>query len=955
MYTWEIPFSKLVQTARNVELEQITLANHFRICSSIIKIYVPKISVLLCILGAYFRRLSITSQYVFSLTNLYENLKFTAIVRMPVAFFRYSEAKISIQRIQDFLLSEHCDVDKNIFKSTVNMSGVFLQNVSVKWDQSSSSNTLTNVTFCAEPGELVCVIGSPGSGKSTLLQVVLNELPLTEGTVEVGGRVSYYSQEPWLFSGTIRENILFGLEMEQEKYAQVIKMTALDHDLLQLPYGDNSLVGERGVMLSGGQKARINLARAVYGEADVYLLDDPLSAVDVHVGRQIFNECIHKYLKNKCVVLVTHQVKLLHSVDKVYLLDSGKVTKVMRPQEMTTIQSYPFENNQRTEIAPKQSLRSTDEEIVEKRASTSDYANYLLAGRSWILIITLLLLLIYNQSLGYGIDYFITFWVNNSQKLDNTQKRFFMTKQSLYIYVFLILFLTIATHTGAWFFVKFCRNISENFHERMFFKVLWSPIRFFQHNSAGGIMHRFSKDIGHVDEYIPGCLHEVITQILMVLGLTTVICVLNHRLIIPSIILYIVFYYCAIIFQPSNISIRRIEANGKFLLENFCLDSNILARNPIFSHLTSTIQGLTIIKALGAPKVLQKEFNKRQDYHTSSYYLFRSLFFSLGFWTDVLLLFYTGAVTFSFFFITETNVGDVGLAVTLSTILGGMIQLGMKSWGELDSYISSVERIVEYTNLPQEPSNHFFVPPTTWPERGHISFCDVSMRYSPNNPLILKNISFEIQHGEKIGILGRTGAGKTSLTSALFRLFDFDGSILIDNVDTKSIALTTLRSKLAIIPQEPVLFLGRLRKNLDPFDQFTDLQLWQALEEVQLKEFVTSKPLGLDSKVSEGGLNFSVGQKQLLCLARTLLRDAKIIVLDEATASVDVNTDEIIQNIIRRRFQNCTVLTIAHRLNTVRDSDKILVIENGRVAEFGSPEDLMKNSAGFFYRYVHRN
>ena len=229
------------------------------------------------------------------------------------------------------------------------------------------------------------------------------------------------------------------------------------------------------------------------------------------------------------------------------------------------------------------------------------------------------------------------------------------------------------------------------------------------------------------------------------------------------------------------------------------------------------------------------------------------------------------------------------------------------------------------------------------------------MRYSPNNPLILKNISFEIQHGEKIGILGRTGAGKTSLTSALFRLFDFDGSILIDNVDTKSIALTTLRSKLAIIPQEPVLFLGRLRKNLDPFDQFTDLQLWQALEEVQLKEFVTSKPLGLDSKVSEGGLNFSVGQKQLLCLARTLLRDAKIIVLDEATASVDVNTDEIIQNIIRRRFQNCTVLTIAHRLNTVRDSDKILVIENGRVAEFGSPEDLMKNSAGFFYRYVHRN
>jgi ATP-binding cassette subfamily C (CFTR/MRP) protein 4 len=300
-------------------------------------------------------------------------------------------------------------------------------------------------------------------------------------------------------------------------------------------------------------------------------------------------------------------------------------------------------------------------------------------------------------------------------------------------------------------------------------------------------------------------------------------------------------------------------------------------------------------------------------------------------------------------------VGYVGLAISLSNALLLVMQFALKTLIELNAQMTAVERVVEYSELSWESNDGVDTPPQSWPISGDISFHSVSLRYSSNDAPVLMNVSFNIKSREKIGIIGRTGAGKSSLIAVLFRLFHFEGSVVIDNVDTKSIPLTELRSKITVIPQDPLLFLGSLRKNLDPFGQYPDHQLWTALDVFQLKQVVSNLPLGLDSMVSERGSNFSVGQRQLLCLVRAMLKESKIIVLDEATANVDLETDELIQSSIRKKFQNCTVLTIAHRVNTVIDSDKILVMDEGLVVEFGQPHQLLQNRDGFFYRYVKKS
>jgi ATP-binding cassette subfamily C (CFTR/MRP) protein 4 len=397
----------------------------------------------------------------------------------------------------------------------------------------------------------------------------------------------------------------------------------------------------------------------------------------------------------------------------------------------------------------------------------------------------------------------------------------------------------------------------------------------------------------------------------------------------------------------------------------------ILAKSSVFAHISATIQGLPTIRALNAEKILIREFDNHQNLHTSAFHLYIATFSSFGFWADIMCVLYNGLVIFGFFFIKsgrfiqfyekknisllflETNVGSVGLAISLSNALLLVMQYALKTWIELNAQMTAVERVVEYTELSLEPNDGVDTPPESWPASGNISFHSVSLRYSSTDAPVLKNVSFNVKSKEKIGIIGRTGAGKTSLISVLFRLFHFEGSVVIDNVDTKSIPLTELRSKITVIPQDPLLFLGSLRKNLDPFGQYHDHQLWAALDEFGLKELVSNLPSGLESMVFERGSNFSVGQRQLLCLVRAMLRESKIIVLDEATANVDLKTDELIQSSIRNKFKNCTVLTIAHRLNTVIDSDKILVMDKGMVVEFGPPHQLLQNREGFFYRYIH--
>lgn len=382
------------------------------------------------------------------------------------------------------------------------------------------------------------------------------------------------------------------------------------------------------------------------------------------------------------------------------------------------------------------------------------------------------------------------------------------------------------------------------------------------------------------------------------------------------------------------------------------------ARSPIYSHLGASLNGLTTIRSFGAQQILIKEFDKIQDLHSSAFYLFISTSRAFGFWLDLYCVIYIAIVTASFF-VFGGDGGNVGLAITQAMAMTGMVQWGMRQSAELENTMTAVERVVEYETVDPEdelessPANK---PPKTWPELGAISFDKLSLRYfpDPTSELVLKDLDFDILPSEKIGIVGRTGAGKSSLINALFRLSYNEGSIIIDQRDTESMGLHDLRSKISIIPQEPVLFSGTMRYNLDPFDEYSDEKLWAALEEVKLKDSISDMPAGLQSKISEGGSNFSVGQRQLVCLARAILRENKILVMDEATANVDPQTDALIQTTIRTKFANCTILTIAHRLHTVMDCDKVLVMDAGRLIEYGEPFELLNELAGnkTFYSMV---
>lgn len=382
------------------------------------------------------------------------------------------------------------------------------------------------------------------------------------------------------------------------------------------------------------------------------------------------------------------------------------------------------------------------------------------------------------------------------------------------------------------------------------------------------------------------------------------------------------------------------------------------ARSPIYSHLGASLNGLTTIRSFGAQQILIKEFDKIQDLHSSAFYLFISTSRAFGFWLDLFCVIYIAVVTASFFLFGGDG-GNVGLAITQAMAMTGMVQWGMRQSAELENTMTAVERVVEYETVDPEdelealPPNK---PPKTWPENGAISFDKLSLRYfpDPTSELVLKDLDFDILPSEKIGIVGRTGAGKSSLINALFRLSYNEGSIIIDQRDIESMGLHDLRSKISIIPQEPVLFSGTMRYNLDPFDEYTDDKLWAALEEVKLKDSICEMPAGLQSKISEGGGNFSVGQRQLVCLARAILRENKILVMDEATANVDPQTDALIQTTIRTKFADCTILTIAHRLHTVMDCDKVLVMDAGRVVEYGEPYELLNELSGnkIFYSMV---
>ncbi|XP_049888074.1 probable multidrug resistance-associated protein lethal(2)03659 [Pectinophora gossypiella] len=1030
MYTWEQPFRSIIDKVRREEIHDIKITSLIRGVIMSFIMFISRFGIFITVFLYVTFAHHITVENVFFLTCYYNIVKQTMTLYFPQAVGQIAEMYVAIQRIRDYLLCEECHLPprdrpdiltienqrpkKKVTlivpagSGTVKLSrqhqpstsklppptpppepiqerekdeiAIIFDDASTRWILSSDKEDVKNISLKINFLSLTTIIGGVGSGKSTLLHMILNELPCSSGSLAVNGTISYASQNPWLFVGSVRQNILFGQPFVRSRYMEVCKVCALERDISLFPHGDKTVVGERGVSLSGGQRARINLARAVYKEADIYLFDDPLSAVDTHVSKHIFERCIQKYLEKKTVVLVTHQLQFIKSVDEIVIMEKGRILAVgafddLNDQELKIIKMMKAKTREVHEevtllSSASASAMSTlsvhrhhwslvlegsfaDQKMEAEmqamgRVHGSVYRDYFLAGAACPYVSVVVFMFILAQFCASLCDYWLSRWSQVEDELtgDATMDNVIWSEQGLTRndFVFTFGIVTIATIAvallRAFLFFTLCMRSSIRLHDQMFERISHSPMSFFHTNPSGRILNRFSKDMGAVDELLPQAMIDCFQILLNLIGVICVILMTDISLLIPITAALIIFYILRVIYIRTTGAVKRLEG---------------ITRSPVFGHLNATVFGIATIRSFGAEDLLIEEFDRHQDLHSAAWYLFITCSRAFGYFLDIICLLFIICVTFSCLMKHDMPGSLVGLAITQSISLTGVFQWGMRQSAEMENQMTSVERIFEYTNLPQEPalkSDEDKKPPPDWPAEGAIHFDNLTLRYTPNGNVVLNKLQLQIKSKEKIGIVGRTGAGKSSVIQALFRLAYMEGRIIIDGIDTSTIGLHDLREKLSIIPQEPVLFSGNMRKNLDPFDQYPDQVLINALHAVELvtEEGNISDPLELT--VLEDGSNFSVGERQLVCLARAIVHNDNILVLDEATANVDAQTDSLIQTTIREHFSNCTVLTIAHRLNTVIDSDKILVLDAGRVMEFDHPHILLQNKRGYFSKMV---
>ncbi|CAG9814463.1 unnamed protein product [Phaedon cochleariae] len=1010
MYAWEKPFEKIVKIARRAEIKIITKSSYVRALFMAFLLFTTRFALFCSLLTLALSGQEITAAKVFVFMSYFNLLSMSMGAMFVRGISEIAELFVAIKRLQDFLLNEEFDPKKlpmsnGTIKHTSDYPNMLsLRNLTVKWNSHNSDTALENINLSIPDGNLVGIIGPVGSGKSSLLQTILGELDVIEGTSRINGTISYASQEPWVFAATIRQNIIFGQEYDKKRYLDVIQVCALEKDFQQFENGDLTIVGDRGASLSGGQKARINLARAVYREADIYLLDDPLSAVDIHVSKHLYEECINGYLANRTRILVTHQVHYLKDADHIIILKNGRIEDegtfndladsenmyaklltadpeqtVDKQREITRLKRKTSMGSRKASIASLISemsiaetllpndmgIESDEEEPPEEKVNMKDIQEasskgtvggslllkYLLAGTNFCVAGIIVILFILAQMGASAVDYFVSYWVSIEEfrnvSKDSVDVGVFevppvdwSTETCLYIYGSLLVGLFVIALTRTMLFYKSAMVSSKTLHAVIFNSVQGASMRFFDTNPGGRILNRFSKDMGSIDEWLPKAIVDSGQVLLSIVGSLVLIVVVNQYFLILTAVLLLVFGFLRRIYLKTSKDLKRLEG---------------MMRSPVFTHLKATIEGLTTIRAFGAEAILRDEFDKHQDTHTSAWYMFIISSSAFGFYLDSFCAGFIAFITFSFLVFEDSLKmpgGSVGLAITQAIAMTGLLQWGMRQSAEVANQLMSVERVLEYKSLPKEiqpavPQE----PPKNWPSQGKLVFENMGLRYFPEGPLVLKHLNIVINPREKVGVVGRTGAGKSSLISALFRLAPVEGSMSIDDFDTKNISLESLRLKISIIPQDPVLFSGTLRYNLDPFEEYKDEALYRAIQDVELND-PANVINRLENRVMDRGANYSVGQRQLICLARAILRNNKILMLDEATANVDPQTDALIQKTIRRKFVDCTVLTVAHRLNTIMDSDKVLVMDAGTVAEFDHPHKLLQRSDSVFYKMV---
>ncbi|XP_060921677.1 multidrug resistance-associated protein 1 isoform X1 [Labrus mixtus] len=987
LYAWELAFKDKVSEIRESELKVLKKAAYLGAMSTFTWVCAPFL-VALSTFTVYVlsdEHNVLDAQKAFVSLALFNILRFP-LNMLPMVISSMVQASVSLKRLRVFLSHEELQEDSVEHKALTNSpNSISMEDAVFSWSRSESP-TLKKLNLCIPECSLVAVVGHVGSGKSSLLSALLGEMDKLEGRVSVKGSVAYVPQQAWIQNSTLRENIVFGQDKREAWYQQVVEACALQPDLEILPAGDETEIGEKGVNLSGGQKQRVSLARSVYCDRAVYLLDDPLSAVDAHVGKHIFEQVIgpQGLLKDKTRVLVTHGLSYLPQVDLILVLVEGQITEMGSYQQLMD-RDGAFAEFQRTyssgehadsaDSAPKSEAKGLEngsvttlmgsspavsissnqtekvDQLTDKKSKNPDvgklteadkastgrvklsvFWSYLRAIGVLLSFISLLLFLAHHLVSLFS-NYWLSLWTDDPV-VNGTQPN---RRMRLGVYGALGLSQGVAVFGYSLSMSVGGILASRCLHQSMLYDVLRSPMSFFERTPSGNLVNRFAKEMDTIDSVIPSIIKMFMGSMFNVVGSCVIILIATPLVAIIIPVLGLLYFFVQRFYVASSRQLKRLES---------------VSRSPIYTHFNETLLGTSVIRAFGEQERFIRESDQRVDHNQKAYYpsivANRWLAVRLEFVGNVIV---SSAALFAVIARESLSPGIMGLSISYALQLTASLTWLVRMSSDVETNIVAVERVKEYSETEKEAEWKLDSSslPAGWPTEGRIQIRDFSLRYRPDLEPAIRNISIDIQGGEKVGIVGRTGAGKSSLMLGLFRIIEAaEGNIFIDAVDVSKLGLHELRSRITIIPQDPVLFSGSLRMNLDPFDCYSDEEVWRALEFSHLKSFVSGLPDKLNHECSEGGENLSVGQRQLLCLARALLRKTKILVLDEATAAVDMETDNLIQSTIRSQFEDCTVLTIAHRLNTIMDYNRVLVLEKGEMAEFDSPAVLTAQRGAFY-------
>eukprot|EP01113_Clastostelium_recurvatum_P019276 TRINITY_DN2274_c2_g1_i3.p1 TRINITY_DN2274_c2_g1~~TRINITY_DN2274_c2_g1_i3.p1 ORF type:complete len:1681 (-),score=300.18 TRINITY_DN2274_c2_g1_i3:61-5103(-) len=1042
MNAWERVFGPRVQAARSTEVQALmanaalkALSQYMWVLSPSMIVFITFITHVL-VLG---HRLDAST--AFTVVALFGLMR-TPLTAAPQALTALAEARTSLKRIQDFLLTtemDHRSVTK-VSPSPHEPSAILINKGTFTWGQkqqpvsssssssssssqtpqaqppspsthttidiarspassssssstssSSSSNVLTDINLRVERGELVIVVGAVGAGKSSLISAILGEMTKLSGDVIVSGRVAYVSQQSWIQNATVRENILFGEDFNEVKYNRIVNACQLLSDFQQLPQGDLTEIGERGVNVSGGQKQRIALARAVYQGADVYLLDDPLSAVDASVGHLLFEYCIQGEIKNATRILVTHSLPLLTYANRVLFMRSGSISEDrhdvddwMRsfsknnndgdgPGSMptspvgspmsTSLSSLPSNINKPTQNNKKPpTTNSTSTSVtpakpkgppasfivpearVEGKIDWSVYKHFVRAIKGSYFGAVLLLLLYVIVQAGYvTTGLWITYWVDNPYVVS--------PDRGIFTYGIIVSVVCVALLIRVFSLQFQGLYAAVGIHARMLGSVMHSPIAFFDSNPLGRIINRFTQDLIMVDEYVAFTLGSFLELCLLVLGVVFVNMLVSPFSLVPMLPLAGLYRFVQRYYLRTSREMKRIE---------------VMTKSPISALFLESLNGMPIIRAHTAQQLFSYKVKRLVDDNARAY--FNGL--CVDQWLAIRIQFIGNCAVLIACMFTVLSAGTIepglaGIALSYALSLTSTLNFLVLVATQVENQAVSVERVYEYGRLSSEisqlanrPLARTIVASSAGASSGSpqnpgavLSIRNIMMRYRPDLPIVLSDISFTTRPSEKIGIVGRTGSGKSSLISALFRLSECEsGQIFLDGEDVRRLPLDQLRRRVSIVPQDPALFKGSLRFNLDPQGTYSDDSLWRALGDVGLHSIVRDLFGTLDSNQPDVQTSLSVGQRQLLCLARVILEPTTMLVMDEATSSVDAETDAMITKAVATLFKNRTVLTIAHRIRSILDSDRVLVMDAGRIVEFDAPNKLLSDPNTIFYK-----